>query len=88
MHGAYRTDIWAKSEAYCEVWSESRSAASVIRDDCEALGVSLYPAGGFSSLTLCYDAARQIAREVRDTAKSIEIVAEIARLKAEQKQAG
>jgi hypothetical protein len=61
MQGLYRTDLWARSGVYCEVWAESRSIASVLRDDCEELGVSLYPAGGFSSLTLCYEAAKQIA---------------------------
>jgi hypothetical protein len=74
MHGAYRADIWARSDAYCEVWVESRSIASVVRNDCNELGVSLYPAGGFSSLTLPYEAAQDIADTVRDTAKTIEIV--------------
>jgi hypothetical protein len=74
MHGAYRADIWGRSDAYCETWVESRSIASVIRDDCDELGVSLYPAGGFSSLTLPYEAAQEIADKVRDTGKTIEIV--------------
>ena len=32
----------------------------MIQDDCEELAVSLYPAGGFSSITLAYEAARNI----------------------------
>jgi hypothetical protein len=72
--GLFRGDIWAKANTYCEVWTESRSAASVIRDDCQALGVSLYPSGGFTSLTLAYEAAVQIADTVRDTDRDIEIV--------------
>ena len=72
--GLFRGDIWADAGTYCEVWSESRSAASVVRDDCQALGVSLYPAGGFTSLTLAYEAAIQIAHAVRDTDRDIEII--------------
>ena len=34
--------------------------AGVIQDDCKRLGVSLYPAGGFTSLTLAHEAAEQI----------------------------
>jgi hypothetical protein len=74
MQGAYRANIWREADAYVEVWVESRSIASVIRDDCDELGVSLYPAGGFSSLSLLYEAACQIADEVRGTDKTIEIV--------------
>jgi hypothetical protein len=51
------------SDAYCEVWVESRSLAGVLVDDCQELSVSLYLAGGFSSLTFIYESARQIARE-------------------------
>lgn len=53
----YRADLWANSDAYCEVWAESRSIAGVIEATCEELAVSLYPAGGFASLTLAYEAA-------------------------------
>jgi hypothetical protein len=60
MAGLYRADLWAQSHHYCEVWAESRSIAGVIQDTCEDLAVSLYPAGGFSSLTLTYEAARYI----------------------------
>ena len=56
----YRADLWQQSDSYCEVWVESRSIAGVIQDDCEELAVSLYPAGGFSSVTLAYEAAQQI----------------------------
>jgi hypothetical protein len=60
MKGLYRADIWQWSSTYCEVWTESRSIAGVIEDDCRELAVSLYPAGGFSSLTLVYQAAEAI----------------------------
>lgn len=58
--GLYRADLWADADHYCEVWCESRSIAGVIEDDCEELAVSLYPAGGFASLTLAYEAAEWI----------------------------
>jgi hypothetical protein len=59
----YRADLWSDNPVYCEVWTESRSIAGVIEDDCRDLCVSLYPAGGFSSITLAYEAAAQINEE-------------------------
>jgi hypothetical protein len=56
----YRADLWAQARWRCEVWVESRSIAGIIQDDCEELAVSLYPAGGFSSITLAFEAAAQI----------------------------
>jgi hypothetical protein len=64
--GAYRADLWADADAYCEVWCESRSIAGVIVDDCEELAVSLYPCGGFSSITFAHDAAQAMNWEVDD----------------------
>jgi hypothetical protein len=58
--GQYRADLWRQSDWYCEVWVESRSIAGIIVDDCQQLAVSLYPAGGFSSMTLPYEAAGYI----------------------------
>lgn len=63
MAGMYRGDLWRSAEHYVEVWCESRSIAGVIGDICEELAVSLYPAGGFSSLTLVYEAANSIKAE-------------------------
>jgi len=60
MKGYYRADLWKNADFYCEVWTESRSIAGVIEDDCKELAVSLYPAGGFSSITLAYQAASSI----------------------------
>lgn len=57
MAGLYRADLWALSDFYCEVWCESRSIAGAIQGTCRDLAVSLYPAGGFSSLTLAYQSA-------------------------------
>jgi hypothetical protein len=64
--GAYRADLWARSDAYVEVWCESRSIAGSIVDLCEELAVSLYPAGGFASITFAYEAADFIRQEVED----------------------
>jgi hypothetical protein len=63
LAGHYRADLWQDSPWYCEVWCESRSIAGVIETDCRDLAVSLYPAGGFSSITLAYEAASYIAAE-------------------------
>jgi hypothetical protein len=60
MKGYYRADLWQQSDFYCEVWTESRSIAGVIEADCRELAVSLYPAGGFSSITLAYQSAESI----------------------------
>jgi hypothetical protein len=60
MKGHYRADLWQQSDFYCEVWTESRSLAGVVEKDCRELAVSLYPAGGFSSLTLAYQSAEVI----------------------------
>jgi hypothetical protein len=58
--GHYRADLWEWSRYYVEVWVESRSLAGVVEDLCRTLAVSLYPCGGFSSITLAYEAARYI----------------------------
>lgn len=54
----YRADLWRDAATYCEVWTESRSIAGVIEDDCRELAVSLYPAGGFTSISLAHQAAQ------------------------------
>lgn len=57
---SYRADIWRDAAVYVEVWVESRSIAGVIQADCERLAVSLYPSGGFTSMTLAYQSAEYI----------------------------
>jgi hypothetical protein len=56
----YRADLWRQAEVRCEVWVESRSIAGVVHDDCEELAVSLYPCGGFPSITFAYQAAEYL----------------------------
>lgn len=59
MAGLYRGNIWEQTADRCEVWTESRSIASVLMDLCEELAVSLFPCGGFSSLSFVHSAAEQ-----------------------------
>ena len=60
MQTAYRQDLWRDADVRCEVWVESRSIASVIFPDCKDLAVSLFPCGGFSSLSFVHDAAEEL----------------------------
>lgn len=60
MAGLYRGDLWEHADHYVEVWCESRSIAGTIEGICKELAVSLYPAGGFTSLTLAYQSAEYI----------------------------
>jgi hypothetical protein len=62
--GAYRADLWSDCPNYVEVWCESRSIAGTIVGLCEELAVSLYPAGGFASITFAYEAADFIRDEL------------------------
>lgn len=73
MAGHYRADLWRDADVYPEVWTESRSIAGVIEADCRALAVSLYPCGGFSSITLAYEAAQTI-NERAEAGKASRIV--------------
>ena len=63
--GLYRVDAWRDAAAHVEVWTESRSIAGVVQADCRRLGVSLYPCGGFASLSLAYQASEGIRRAAR-----------------------
>lgn len=62
-NGLYRADLWQHADYRCEVWVESRSIAGIVQDECEELAVSLYPAGGFTSMTLAFEAAQYINRD-------------------------
>lgn len=66
--GLYRAELWTEDLPHVEVWVESRSLAGVLTDTCRDLAVSLYPAGGFTSATLAYEAALEIDRKERDSA--------------------
>ena len=60
MAGLYRSQLWKRDDPHVEVWCESRSIAGVLTGLCRELAVSLYPAGGFASATICYEAAEHI----------------------------
>jgi hypothetical protein len=66
MAGHYRADLWRQSRWHCEVWVDSRSIAGMIQDDCRDLAVSLYPCGGFSSISMVAEAATYINAEAAD----------------------
>lgn len=68
--GLYRQNMWANSDFYVELWVESRSIAGVLTSVCKELGVSLYPCGGFSSITLAYDAAQIINEQFEEYGKT------------------
>lgn len=65
LAGSFRADVWRDADSYCEVWCESRSIAGVIEHECRRAAVSLYPAGGFTSMTLAYQAAEYIKAAAR-----------------------
>ena len=69
---AYRVDPWARTKHWVEVWTESRSIAGVIEATCRDYAVSLYPSGGFTSLSLGYEAAEQVLQKAGD--RPVEIV--------------
>ncbi|WP_363348839.1 hypothetical protein [Methylocystis echinoides] len=64
MRNLYRSDLWEDAGVTVEVWCESRSIASVIQSDCRELAVSLYPCGGFSSISFAHEAAQELNRTV------------------------
>lgn len=74
MAAGYRGDLWSNCADYVEVWCESRSIAGVIQRVCEEYAVSLYPAGGFTSLTLAYESACGIYAGTNNGRKSAQII--------------
>ena len=70
----YRRNLWQQAAHYVEVWTESRSIAGIIEDDCRDLCVSMYPAGGFGSITLAYQAADHINYTTMDGLVPAEII--------------
>lgn len=60
MSSLYRANAWEAADDFVQVWCESRSLAGVLLEECDELGVSIYPAAGFTSLSFAYEAAREI----------------------------
>lgn len=59
-HENYRRDLWAHQDIYVEIWIEKKGLAGVVSPVSEEFGVSLFPAGGYSSITFIYEAAEAI----------------------------
>lgn len=72
--GLYRADLWRYAEEYVEVWCKSRSIAGVIEQECTDLAVSLFPSGGFTSLTLAYSSAMEINRATNNGQKDAHVI--------------
>jgi hypothetical protein len=74
MASQYRGDLWRDAGCHVEVWCESRSIAGVILQVCEEYCVDLYPASGFSSLSLTYDSAVGIYRKTNHGEKPAHVL--------------
>ena len=61
----YRRSYWPTAPVYLETWVESRSIAGVVLADCRRYAVPLYPAAGFTSHSLAFGAAENIAAEAQ-----------------------
>ena len=70
-HG-YRVDPWPQTDHCVEVWTESRSIAGVIEATCREYAVSLYPSGGFASLSLGFEAAEHVLQMPGD--RPVEVI--------------
>jgi hypothetical protein len=57
MHAYYRRDIWRSQGAHIEIWLEKRALISQIWPICNEYGVTLFPCGGYSSISFAYEAA-------------------------------
>jgi len=60
MQKYYRRDLWQTQETHVEVWVEKKALIGVLHPVCDEFGVSLYPCGGYSSISFAYDAAEQL----------------------------
>lgn len=72
--GVYRQNLWESVGTVVEVWVESRSLGGVLQRTCAELAVSLYPCGGFSSMTLLWEAAQSIRHDLDVWADQVEII--------------
>ncbi len=59
MGHLYRADLWRDAEYRCEVLGGIALHCIVLTDQCEELAVSLYPCGGFASLSFAHAAAEE-----------------------------
>jgi hypothetical protein len=61
----YRLDPWTQQDMHVEVWVESASGASIIRETCQNLRVPLVAMRGQSSLSLLWDRSKVINQRWR-----------------------
>jgi hypothetical protein len=62
----YRRDLWAQQDVHVEIWVEKKALAGIISPITEEFGVTLLPAGGYSSITFIYEAAEEIKQTGND----------------------
>lgn len=67
--GLFRADIWSQSDYLVEVWVESRSIGGIVEDLCREYAVSLYPCGGFASISMVHQAAVYINESIEETGR-------------------
>lgn len=67
--GLFRADIWSDSDHLVEVWVESRSIGGIVEDLCREYAVSLYPCGGFASISMVHQAAVYINGCIKKTGR-------------------
>lgn len=58
MHRYYRRNIWSRRDAHVEIWLEKRALVSQILPICQEYGVTLFPCGGYSSISFAYEATQ------------------------------
>jgi hypothetical protein len=61
----YSLDLLADHEWSIQVWLEKEALAGVIEPVCNEWDVPLYPARGYSSLTMIHDAAKDLEKKNR-----------------------
>lgn len=69
MQRYYRRDLWQAQHTHVEVWVEKKALIGVLHPVCDEFGVSLFPCGGYSSISFVVEAAEQL----RDLDKQITI---------------
>jgi hypothetical protein len=53
----YRRNLWQSVNAHVEIWLEKRSLVGQLWPVCSQYGVTLFPCGGYSSISFAYEAA-------------------------------
>ncbi len=67
MQQYYRRDLWQTQAFHVEVWVEKKALIGVLDPICNEFGVTLYPCGGYSSISFAYEAAQELKRHSDQT---------------------